>query len=309
MSLLSLVSKNGPSGFGYATTAEAVTEGLDLTGRHVLITGSNSGLGLEAARVLIKRGATVIGTARTVDKAREALAPLGGKTIPIALELGEPDSVRPSVAAVRALGVPLDALIANAGIMALPKLEKLHGYEKQFFTNHVGHFIFVTGLLSQLADNGRVVILSSGAHKNAPAAGIELDNLSGDSNYSAWKNYGQSKLANLLFARELARRFAGTSKVANAVHPGVIATNLGRHMSTMERMGVLAAGPLFLKSVGEGAATEVWAAVHPAAALISGQYLQDCNVADSSSLGKDMALAAKLWTATEEIVAKVGSGG
>ncbi len=303
---MSMLSKNGPSGFGASTTAEALTSGLDLTGRHVLITGSNSGLGLEAARVLTMRGATVIGTARTVEKAREALAPLGGKTIPIALELGEPDSVRASVASVRALGVRIDALIANAGIMALPKLEKLHGYEKQFFTNHIGHFLFVTGLVDQVADDGRIVILSSGAHKNAPATGIELDNLTGELHYSAWKNYGQSKLANLLFARELARRLGGTKKTVNAVHPGVIATNLGRHMGTMERVGILVSGPLFLKTPGEGAATEVWAAVHPGAAGITGQYMQDCNVAESSAFGKDMALAAKLWTATEAIVAKVG---
>lgn len=301
-----MLSKNGPSGFGASTTAEAVTAGLDLTGRHVLITGSNSGLGLEAARVLVLRGATVIGTGRTIEKAREALAPLGGKTIPVVLELGEPDSVRASVRAVRGLGVKLDALIANAGIMALPRLELLHGYEKQFFTNHVGHFLFVTGLIDTLAEDGRVVMLSSGAHRGAPKAGIELDNLDGAKGYAAWKAYGQSKLANLLFAKELARRFAGSRRVANAVHPGVIATNLGRHMSTMERVGVLAAGPLFLKTIGHGAATEVWAAVHPDTAGITGQYLQDCNIAEPTAQARDAGLAQRLWTATEDIVARVG---
>lgn len=306
MSLYSMLSSKGPSGFGYASTAEDVTAGLDLTGRTVLITGSNSGLGLETARVLTMRGATVIGTGRTVEKAREALSPLGGKTIPVALELSDPDSVRAAVKAVRALGLKLDALIANAGIMALPAHEKLQGIEKQLFTNHVGHFLFVNGLIDTLAEDGRVVILSSGAHKSAPEAGIELDNLSGDKNYRPWRAYGQAKLANLLFARSLAARFAGTQRVANALHPGVIATNLGRHMGAGTRFGLLVAAPLFMKSVGQGAATETWAAVHPDAAKVNGEYLSDCNVSTSSAHGQDKALAEKLWTATEAIVARVG---
>lgn len=306
MSLYAMLSSKGPSGFGYASTAEDVTAGLYLTGRTVLITGSNSGLGLETARVLTMRGATVIGTGRTVEKAREALAPLGGKTIPVALELSDPDSVRACVRSVRALGLKLDALIANAGIMALPTHEKLHGIETQLFTNHVGHFMFVNGLIDTLAEDGRVVILSSGAHKNAPPAGIELDNLSGDRDYRPWKAYGQAKLANLLFARSLAKRLAGTHRVANALHPGVIATNLGRHMSAGTRFGLLVAAPLFMKSVGQGAATQTWAAVHPDAARVNGEYLSDCNVSTSSAHGQDKALAEKLWTATEEIVARVG---
>lgn len=306
MSLVSMLSSKGPSGFGYASTAEDVTKGLDLAGKHVLVTGSNSGLGLETARVLAMRGATVIGTARTVEKGRDALAPLGGTTIPVAMELSEPDSVRACVRAVRDLGVRLDAVIANAGIMALPNHEMLHGVEKQLFTNHVAHFIFVNGLIDTLASDGRVVILSSGAHKNAPTAGIELDNLSGERDYRAWKAYGQAKLANLLFARSLANRLAGTGRVANALHPGVIATNLGRHMSPWTRVGLAAAGPLFLKTVGEGAATQTWAAVHPDAAKVNGEYLSDCNIATSSAHGQDKALAEKLWVATEAIVARVG---
>lgn len=306
MSLASLLSKNGPSGFGYASTAGQVTAGLDLAGKHILLTGSNSGLGLETARVLLMRGATVIGTARTVEKAREALTPLGGTMIPVACELSEPDSVRACVRTVRALGVPLDAIIANAGIMALPHNEQLFGVERQLFTNHVGHFILVTGLVESLAANGRVVILSSGAHNNAPDVGIQLDNLSGERNYQAWKAYGQSKLANLLFARSLARRFAATDRVANAVHPGVIATNLGRHMNAATRFGLLAVAPLFMKSPAEGAATQTWAAVHPDTAKITGEYLSDCNVKPSSKLGQDLALAERLWEATEAIVARIG---
>jgi NAD(P)-dependent dehydrogenase (short-subunit alcohol dehydrogenase family) len=189
--------------------------------------------------------------------------------------------------------------------MALPKLEQAHGYELQFFTNHIGHFILVTGLLEQLTDTGRVVMLSSAGHMMAPKGGIEFDNLSGAKGYGDWKNYGQSKFANLLFAKELARRFAGTKKTANAVHPGVIQTNLGRHMNPV--MGFLfgAFGPLVLKTIPQGAATEVYVATSPATAGISGQYFADCNVAKSRADADDPALAKRLWEVSERIVAEV----
>ena len=213
MSLLQHIMPNGASGFGYGSTAEEVTAGLSLAGKTILLTGCNSGLGLETLRVLSLRGARVVGTARTVDKARAACADAGGAAVPLACELSEPASVRACVAAVIQQGIKLDAIICNAGIMALPRLEKGHGFEMQFFTNHIGHFILVTGLLQQLTENGRVVMLSSAAHAMAPRAGIEFDNLSGEKSYSAWGAYGQSKLANILFACELARRFAGTAKL------------------------------------------------------------------------------------------------
>ena len=143
----------------------------------MLVTGCNSGLGLETLRVLALRGARVVGTARTLEKAKEACAGISGQTIPLDCELSDPASVRACVKEVRRLDLRLDALIANAGIMALPKLERAHGYELQFFTNHIGHFLLVTGLLEQLTETGRVVMLSSSAHQRAPRVGIELDNL------------------------------------------------------------------------------------------------------------------------------------
>ncbi len=216
MSLLATLKGKGPSGFGYGSTAEEATRGLDLSGRAYLVTGANSGLGLETVRVLSLRGARVFAAARTAEKARAACAAFGAKIQPVACELSDPASVRACVAAVKADGAPLDAIILNAGIMGLPKLRQAHGYELQFFTNHIGHFILATGLLSQLAEKGRVVALSSTAHQFAPKGGIEFDNLSGERGYSAWRAYGQSKLANLLFAKELARRLAGTGKTANA---------------------------------------------------------------------------------------------
>lgn len=304
MSLLSALKGNGPSGFGYGSTAEQVTEGIDLRGKTILVTGCNSGLGQETVRVLAKRGAHVIATARTAAKAEEASKGLSAYTA-LACELSEPDSVRACVKSVVALDKQLDAIICNAGIMALPKVEQKFGYELQFFTNHIGHFILVTGLLEKLADSGRVVVVSSEAHRRAPETGIEFDNLSGERGYNPWRQYGQSKLANILFARELARKFKGTTKTANALHPGVIPTNLGRHMGSAANIAWSIAKPLVLKSIPEGAATQCYVATHPAAAKISGEYFSHSNIAKSTALGEDMNLAQKLWQVSEEIVAKL----
>lgn len=303
MALISLFASKGPTGFGTNSTAAQVTEGLSLEGKTILLTGCNSGLGHEALRILTAHGAHVIGTARDLEKAKAACSTVKGKTTPLACELSDPKSVRECVASVKQLGLRLDAIIANAGIMALPKLKQTFGYELQFFTNHIGHFILVTGLLDQLSDTGRVVMVSSSAHRMAPKEGIQFDNLSGEKNYTAWGAYGQSKFANLLFAKELARRFKGTKKTANAVHPGVIRTNLGRHMNPVANLVFGLVGPIFLKSVGQGAATEIFTAVHPLAEKISGAYLADCNLAEARPDADDAALAKKLWETSEQIVA------
>lgn len=310
MSLYSSLAGKGKSGFGYGSTAEQVTDGLSLAGKTILVTGCNSGLGLETVRVLAMRGAKVVGTARTVAKANEALAPLGANTLGIACELSDPKSVMACVATAKEQGLRFDALIANAGIMALPKLETAHGYELQFFTNHIGHFILVTGLLDSLTDNARVVMLSSSAHTQAPKGGIEFDNLDGKKRYTPWGAYGQSKISNLLFAKELARKFAGTKKTANAVHPGVIQTNLGRNMglNAVLRAGFSAMSAMVLKNVGEGAATQCYVAVNPGAEGINGEYFADCNVAKCREDAKDPALAKKLWDRSEQIVAEVTKG-
>lgn len=305
MSLLSRLKGPGKTGFGYGSTAEDVTEGLDLSGKTYLITGCNSGLGMETARVLVLRGAHIIGAARTREKAAEALGKVAPGGTPVYCDLADPTSVRLCVQEILEMNRPLEGIIANAGIMALPELEQKQGYELQFFTNHVGHFILVTGLLSRLAENGRVVMLSSRAHERAPKGGIQFDNLSGEDGYSPWTAYGQSKLANLLFARSLAKRLPGSKQTANAVHPGVIATNLGRHMSPMARWVLSLVRPLFLKSIPEGTATQCYVVAHPDAAHISGAYWADCNVAESSQHGQDEALAERLWKETEGIVARV----
>jgi WW domain-containing oxidoreductase len=302
MSITGFFKGHGESGFGYDSTADEVTRGLDLRGRTILVTGCDSGLGAETMRVLCGRGARVLGAARTLDAATAACRQAPGEALPLGCNLSEPASVRAAVASVRRLGYPLDAIIANAGVMALPRLEQRCGYELQFFTNHVGHHMLVTGVLSQLTDTGRVVLLSSSLHVKAPAAGIEFDNLSGDKDYNPWRAYGQSKLANLLFAKHLATRLLEPGQTANAVHPGVIRTNLARYLSPLTR-ALYSVGKLFLKNIPQGAATQCYVAVHPAAVSQSGAYFADCNIAKPSKKGQDATLAAKLWDRTEEIIA------
>jgi len=305
MSLFSLIKSNGPSGFGYGSTAEDVTAGRDLRGKNILVTGTNSGLGAETLRVLTLRGAHVFATARDETKANAACQGVQGEATPLVLDLESPPTVRTCVDTLRHDNTRLDAIICNAGIMALPKRELAFGLERQFFTNHIGHFMLVTGLLEQLADDGRVVILSSAAHTGAPKSGIEFDDLAAERKYSAWRAYGQSKLANLLFAKELGRRFSssGAAKTAYAVHPGVIQTNLGRHMNGAMNFALGLVGPLFLKSIPQGAATQCYCATHPDAVAHSGSYFADSNVAKPRADAEDPQLARKLWERSEEIVA------
>jgi NAD(P)-dependent dehydrogenase (short-subunit alcohol dehydrogenase family) len=303
MSLVSRFLRPGPSGFGYASTAEEVTRGIDLHAKTFLLTGSNSGIGHETLRVLAARGAHVVATARSLGKASRACAEVSGNTTPLECDLGDPASVRGCVARIQAEGIRLDGIICNAGIMAPPKLEQLHGYEKQFFTNHIGHFALVTGLLTALTPEGRVVVVSSNAHRRAPRQGIELDNLSGERGYRPWTAYGQSKLANLLFARELSRRLPGPRQTANALHPGVIATNLTRSLPVIDLM-MRVMTPIALKTIAQGAATQCYVATHPAL-VANGEYFSNCNIARSSPRGRDRELALKLWEASERILREV----
>lgn len=293
MSLVSLLlGKRGKSGFGYGSTAEEVTEGVDLRGKNVLLTGINSGIGAESARVLALRGARILGAARTKEKASEALAPLTD-AVPLACELSEPASVRACVEEVRALGVELDVILCNAGIMMLPKREVAYGQEKQFLTNHLGHFLLVTGLLDRLRADARVVMVSSDAHRWASR--IRVDDIAFERGYSPPEAYGQSKLANILFARGLARRFEGTARTANACHPGVIATNLTRHMNPVVRVMMPIASFVAMKSIPQGAATQCFLAAHPSVASTTGKYFSDCNETTPSRAAREDAVVDELW--------------
>jgi NAD(P)-dependent dehydrogenase (short-subunit alcohol dehydrogenase family) len=185
--------------------------------------------------------------------------------------------------------------------MASPSLQQAYGYELQFFTNHVGHFILVTELLKQLSPQGRVVVVSSAAHAAAPRGkGIDFDNLSGDVDYRPWTAYGQSKLANLLFANELSRRLPQPNQTANSLHPGVIRTNLVRNLPTIVQLGATLIAPLGWKTIEQGAATQCYLASQPTLTT-TGNYYADCNVAKSSPFGRDTALAARLWEVSEGI--------
>lgn len=296
------------SSFGAESTALQVTEGINLAGKTVLVTGATSGLGLETMRVLALRGAHVLGTGRTLEKAKAACEGVVGRTTPIELELENRDSIVAASDLIRALGMPIDVLLCNAGIMALPELEQVGGIEKQFAVNHLGHFLLVQRLLPQVqaAVQGRVVMLSSLGYRWAPAAGIEFDNLSGARDYEPNKMYGQSKLANALFAFELARRLRESSSpaTANAVHPGVINTNLGRHFAAWKRVAAGLIGWTFMKSVEEGAATSCYVATAPALSETSGYYFEDCNpvVPEPGKHMDDVALAKALWAKSEQLL-------
>ena len=296
--------------FGRDSTAEQVTQGLDLTGKTYLVTGATGGLGFETIRVLALRGAQVLATGRTLDKASEAVGRLSGRFAPLALELTDYRSVQRCAAQVSASFPALDGIICNAGVMELPKLEQVYGLEKQFVTNHLGHFWLVNALLPRVvaAPQGRVVVVASGQYRRAPAAGIEFDNLSGVRDYQPNRAYGQSKLANGLFVRALARRLAGTNATANVIVPGVILTDLGRHQPLKAFAGKLI-GWTFMKSVEAGAATQVYVATHPSLASVSGQFFSNCNPEVPGGFMQDDAMAERLWQVSEELTARISQAG
>lgn len=286
--------------FDGSSTASDVVAKLDLTGKTAVVTGCNSGLGYETMRALTSRGATVIGTARNQEKAEKACADFGERAIPTVLELSDWQSARDCATAINGMDMPIDALICNAGIMALPDLKLANGVELQFAVNHLGHFILVNGLLPSVkkAQQGRIVMVSSCAHNSAPEVGIDFDNLDGSQSYEPWAAYGRSKLANGLFAAELARRLKDTPVTANSLHPGVIKTNLGRHLDNPIADGD---DSVYNKDIAQGASTQCYVAVHPVPAAINGQYFADCNPATANPLLYDEGLAKRLWEESERL--------
>jgi len=309
MSLYAALKPLGPTGFGYRTTADEVLSRLRLDGKLLLVTGASSGLGYEAARALAARGARILGLARTSEGAAGISARLGENAVGMVCDLANPHSIRDCADKIRNSGDRLDGIVCNAGIMALPRLEQAFGYELQFFTNHMGHFILVNELLVTLAEDARVVVLSSAAHHAAPRSGIEFDNLSGERRYGSVRSYGQSKLANLLFVKELASRFENSGKSALALHPGVIlGTNLIRHSPVFDPVKRASAAfftATMLKTIPQGAATSCFAVAHPGAAGLSGSYLADCNVKQPRADACDAALARHLWDVSEDIARRV----
>jgi NAD(P)-dependent dehydrogenase (short-subunit alcohol dehydrogenase family) len=295
-------SNTGP--FGKESTGEEVTAGLDLSGKTVLITGANSGLGYETMRVLAMRGAHIIALARNMEKAQKACDSIEGKTTPVACELTDFNSVVACTEIIKGLNQPVDVLICNAGIMELPELEQVYGIEKQFVVNYLGHFILTNRLLDQVkaADQGRIVMLSSGRYKSAPPEGIQFDNLSGEKGYDPLTAYGQSKLAIALFSQELSRRLEGTTVTSNAVHPGIIMTNLGRYLPTWKIKLSKLIGWTFMRSVEQGVASTCYVATNPELAKVSGQMFFNCNpITPEGNHMSDRTLAAKLWDVSVEL--------
>lgn len=289
--------------FTKKSTAEDVTHGIDLTGKTIVMTGVNSGLGYEAMRVLTKNGAHVIGLARSLKKATEACESVEGKTTPVACELSDLASVKSCAEQIVALNTPIDVLICNAGIMALPELSLKDGLEMQFLTNHMGHFLLVYLLQERVkqAKEGRIVMLSSTAHQMTVKGGINFDNLDGSKGYSGWKFYGQSKLANLLTAKAFDERLKGVGVRSNAVHPGVINTNLPRSLGGIA--GLLFKLPfagflmdnVFGKTIPQGASTQCFVATHPSLKNVGGKYFSDNSEEKTTYYGSSKELADKLW--------------
>ena len=300
-SLLALASTCAPafsqtvprSEFGAESTAEEVTEGLDLSGKTAVVTGCNSGIGYETMRVLALRGAHVIGTARSVEKGEEAAASVTGRVTPVVLELTDFDSIVACGDRIQAMDIPIDMLILNAGIL-LRELQQVRGLEMQFVVNHLGHFILGNRLMDRVIDapEGRVVVVGSVAHRGAPEGGIQFDNLSGES--WARQAYGHSKLANGLYSLELSNRLAGTRATSNVIHPGGVRTNIMRNVSP-------GGGGGGGKTPEQGAATQCYVATHPALTGVTGQYFADCNPAEQSEYQTDEAMAARLWEVSEEL--------
>jgi NAD(P)-dependent dehydrogenase (short-subunit alcohol dehydrogenase family) len=296
--------------FGFDSTTDDVLAGKDLRGKRMLVTGASAGLGVETLRALRAHGAEVTGVARDLGKARTALDAAGAKGV----ELVEADLA--SLASVRRAadglaGRRFDVVIANAGVMCCPEGRTADGFETQLGTNHIGHFVLVNRLAPGVNDGGRVVLLSSAAHRISDV--ILDDPLFEKTPYEAWQAYGRSKTANALHAVALDKRLQKRGVRVAAVHPGGIMTELGRHLTPemIEAMRARRPGGMQFKSIPQGAATSVWCAVTAPADAIGGRYCADCSaqpVNDETdmngvrSYAVDPAHAEALWAKTEDWV-------
>jgi NAD(P)-dependent dehydrogenase (short-subunit alcohol dehydrogenase family) len=318
--------------YGADTTTDELLQGIDLRGKRVLVTGISAGLGLETARSLVLRGASVVGTARDLTKARAATERAGlavghsaGLEI-VELDLASLASVRSCADALIADAHSFDVLIANAGVMAAPFGHTVDGFEMQFGTNHLGHFVLINRLLPLLQPGGRIVILASSSHS---VSDVDLDDPNFErTSYDPWLAYGRSKTANILFAVELDRRLRNKGIRATAIHPGGISTELTRHIDDeviraqieMVNAELAAEGlpPFEFKSVEQGAATTIWAGFIAPAELVGGRYCEDCMVTNrvttdpinSTSGGVrpyalDADNAVSLWIKSQELVGEV----
>jgi NAD(P)-dependent dehydrogenase (short-subunit alcohol dehydrogenase family) len=313
--------------FDEYSTTDDVLSGVDLHGKRILVTGVSAGLGVETARALAAHGADVVGAARDLTKAEQATAGVreaakagGGSLELIALDLASLTSVRACADGLIADGRPFDIVIANAGVMATPFGQTADGFETQFGTNHLGHFVLVNRIAGLIRPGGRLVNLSSAGHRYSD---VDLEDPDFKRTpYAEMVAYGRSKTANILFAVEFDRRHKDRGVRATAVHPGGIVTELSRHMdqaATDRQIAVInenaaRAGlpPFRFKTIPQGAATSVWAAVVAPAEAVGGQYCEDCHVAEVVTdplvrsgvrpYALDPDRAAALWDLSEKMV-------
>ena len=288
------------SGFNAASTAAEVIGGQDLSGKVAIVTGGYSGLGLAGVRALAQAGAKVVVPARSAEKAREAIGDVTGLELET-LDLMDPESIDGFAERFLATGRPLHMLLNNAGVMATPLIRDSRGYEGQLSTNHLGHFQLTARLWPALrkAGGARVVSVSSKGHGFA-SVNLEDPNFE-RREYDPWKSYGQSKSANILFALHLDTLGQADGVRAFSVHPGIIMTNLARHLDESatkrifitdergERVIDPASGH---KTPEQGAATMTWCAVSPKLAGEGGVYCEDCDIAMPAAPGRDGGVAA-----------------
>jgi NAD(P)-dependent dehydrogenase (short-subunit alcohol dehydrogenase family) len=317
--------------FGATSTTDDVLKGVDLHGKTILVTGVSAGLGVETARALVAHGADVVGAARDLVKAEAATAQVrqeaashGGSLRLIELDLGNLKSVRQSADALLQDGVRLDVIIANAGVMATPFGHTVDGFETQFGTNHLGHFVFVNRIAPLLKPGARLVNLASSGHR---FSNVDLIDPNFEKTaYDPFAAYGRSKTANILFAVAFDGRHRKNGIRAAAVHPGGIQTELGRHMGESslaalldhmnEQLAKEGKPPFKWKTIPQGAATSVWTAVVASADEVGARYCENCHV--SQVVADDVTISAvsegvrgyaldadnaeQLWRKSEEMV-------
>jgi NAD(P)-dependent dehydrogenase (short-subunit alcohol dehydrogenase family) len=314
--------------FGATSATEEVLQGVNLRGKRILITGVSAGIGVETARALAAHGAHVVGAARDLAKAEAATKQVrndatagGGSFELIALDLGNLKNVRACADALLAKGERFDVVIANAGVMATPFAYTVDGFEMQFGTNHLGHFVFVNRIAPLIRKGGRLINLSSAGHRYA---NVDLEDPNFERTpYDPMVAYGRSKTANILFGVAFDKRHQNRGVRAAAVHPGAIQTELGRYMERErlqklidqinERLAAAGKGPFQWKTIPQGAATSVWAGVVASSEEIGGQYCENCHVGELvpdgvnfaegvRSYALDPANAEALWNKSEEMV-------
>jgi len=297
------------SRFTGKSTAEEVTAAIDLAGKVAVVTGCTSGIGLETMRVLAGRGAYVLGTSRSLKRAEDACRSVTGVTSPLSLDLADFDSVVRCAETIRSMRLPIDMLICNAGYLGGGNKKQLvNGLEKHFVINHLGHFILVNRLLDRLviSEQGRIVVVASRtAYTEAPADGIQFDDLGFANDYSDLLAYGHSKLANVLFSLRLSELLRGTRITCNSLHPGIVDTEIDRHFNSVMQFGLRVVAAVGGKTIEQGAATSCYVATSPALATTSGAYFEDCNAV--TVLGHNhlynVPMSERLLQMSEEITA------